>query len=122
TPPPSDPPPPEPTPPPSASASYTLSSIDFDNGLISGLLDVDPASVARYEVNGGLRGTVTFNDNAFEYRPTAHAQEAAAAPGAGYEELYDSFDVLAIGIGGAATKIHVDVPVLGTSALPAPQW
>ena len=118
SPPPSDPPSPDPTPPPSASATYTLTSIDFDSGLVSGVLDVDPVTVARYEISGGLKGTVTLIDNAFEYRPTAQAQEAASAPDAGYEALYDNFDVLAIGIVGAATgsitKIHVDVVVLGT--------
>ena len=114
-----------PRPPPSASASYTLTGIDFDSGSVSGLLDVDPVSGTRYEISGGLKGTVTLIDNAFEYRPTAQAQEAASAPDAGYEALYDNFDVLAIGIGGAATgsvtKIHVDVPVLGASTLASSQ-
>lgn len=106
---------------PSASASYTLTGIDFDSGLVSGLLDVDPVAVADYEISGGLKGTVTLIDNAFEYRPTAQAQEAASAPDAGYETLYDNFDILAIGIGGAATKVHVDVPVLGASTLASNQ-
>ncbi len=103
----------DPAPSPIGSATYTLTTIDFDNGLVSGELDIDPATVARYEISGGLKGTVLLTDNAFEYRPTAQAQEAASAPGAGYEVQYDNFDVLAIGTNGTATKVHVDVPVLG---------
>nr|MCH9759162.1 hypothetical protein [Actinomycetes bacterium] len=121
-PPPTDPAPPptdpapapqDPVPSPIESATYTLTTIDFDNGLVSGELNIDPATVARYEISGGLKGTVLLTDNAFEYRPTAQAQEAASAPGAGYEVQYDNFDVLAIGTNGTATKVHVDVPVLG---------
>ena len=110
---------------PSTSASYTLTGIDFHSGLVSGVLDVDPVAVASYEISGGLKGTVTLIDNAFEYRPTAQAQEAASAPEAGYEALYDNFGVLAIGIGcaatGSVTKIHVDVAALGASTLASSQ-
>lgn len=42
-------------------------------------------------------------------------RERTSAPGAGYEVQCDNFDVLAIGVvNGTATKVHVDVPVLGS--------